>query len=140
MFLRRRLSPPLFTRRLCERPRVSLSASRGPSPSHQLAFAAAALTCLGGVWTIYRAALHAQPPPPPAPATRGLSQTHPLLLAGSGLDDEQKLQVALCRRQLWLRAAQFGPALAAAAYAAVALLQRAGLRLPRGSLYAAPLA
>ena len=43
------------------------------------------------------------------------------VLATSGLDNEQKLQVALCRRQSWVRAMQCGPVLALWAYASCVL-------------------
>jgi hypothetical protein len=62
------------------------------------------------------------------------------MLANSGLDNEQKLQVALCRRQAWLRAAQLAPTLALWSYAACVLTEHSGLaRLPRGSRTAVPL-
>jgi hypothetical protein len=62
------------------------------------------------------------------------------VLANSGLDNEQKLQVALCRRQAWLRAAQCAPLAALWSYAACVLIDSSGyLRLPRGSRTAAPL-
>ena len=63
------------------------------------------------------------------------------VLATSGLDNEQKLQVALCRRQAWLRAFQFAPTLALWTYGAVVLIDASGVaKLPRGSRMAAPLA
>ena len=56
------------------------------------------------------------------------------VLATSGLDNEQKLQVALCRRQAWLRAAQAAPTLALWSYAACVLAESSGLaKLPRGT-------
>ena len=62
------------------------------------------------------------------------------VLATSGLDNEQKLMVALCRRQAWLRAFQLGPTLSLLGYAAVVLVEESGLaRLPRGSRLAVPL-
>ena len=61
------------------------------------------------------------------------------VLANSGLDDEQKLQVALARRQCWVRAAQFGPTLALWSYAGCVLAERV-VQLPRGSRAAVPLA
>ena len=62
------------------------------------------------------------------------------VLANSGLDNEQKLSVALCRRQAWLRAAQAAPTLALWTYATCVLVEHAGLaKLPRGSRTAAPL-
>ena len=63
------------------------------------------------------------------------------VLAATGLDAEQKLQVALCRRQAWVRAAQLGPTLALCGYSACVLTEAMGLaKLPRGSKMAAPLA
>jgi len=85
----------------------------------------------------------------PAPAARdsattpavSVSKTHPMMLAGTGLDDEQKLQVALCRRQAWVRAAQAGPLLGFCCYAVAVVADRTRLGpLPRGSRFAAPLA
>lgn len=78
----------------------------------------------------------AAPPPP----TGNLSSTY--LLSGTDLSDEQKLQVALCRRQCWIRAFQLGPLSALVSYAAVVLAEgsRFASRLPRGSRTAAPLA
>ena len=76
-----------------------------------------------------------------APVGRGnLSSTY--LLARTNLSDEQKLQVALCRRQCWLRAAQLAPVGALASYAAAAMVHAspwasARLRLPRGTRLAA---
>ena len=62
------------------------------------------------------------------------------VLATSGLDPEQKLQVALCRRQAWLRATQFAPAAMLWSYAAIVLVEAAKLvKLPRGSRTAVPL-
>lgn len=62
------------------------------------------------------------------------------MLANSGLDNEQKLQVALCRRQAWLRAVQLGPAAMLWSYAACVLTDASGLaKLPRGSRTAVPL-
>lgn len=63
------------------------------------------------------------------------------VLAATGLDAEQKLQVALCRRQAWVRAAQLGPTLALCGYSACVLTEATGLaKLPRGSKLAVPLA
>ena len=62
------------------------------------------------------------------------------VLANSGLDQEQKLHVALTRRQAWLRAAQLAPTLALWGYAACVLVDATGLtKLPRGSRTAVPL-
>ena len=62
------------------------------------------------------------------------------MLANSGLDNEQKLQVALCRRQAWLRAVQFAPMAMLWSYAACVLTEASGLaKLPRGSRYGVPL-
>ena len=61
------------------------------------------------------------------------------VLANSGLDNEQKLMVALCRRQAWLRAAQGGPLLALWTYAGVVLFEAVGRKLPHGTRMAAPL-
>lgn len=49
------------------------------------------------------------------------------VLATSGLDNEQKLQVALCRRQAWLRATQAAPMMALWAYAGCILLDASKL-------------
>ena len=69
-----------------------------------------------------------------------VSKTHPLMLAGTGLDDEQKLQIALCRRQSWVRAAQLGPLLGLGAYTVAALVDATRIGpLPRGSRAAAPM-
>ena len=78
--------------------------------------------------------------PHAAAPTGNLSSTY--LLAGTELSDEQKLQVALCRRQCWLRAFQAGPTAALCSYAAVVLAEatRAAPWVPRGSRTAAPLA
>ena len=63
------------------------------------------------------------------------------MLANSGLDNEQKLQVALCRRQSWLRAFQCGPMFALWSYAGCVLVEAARPgRLPRGTRQAVPLA
>ena len=62
------------------------------------------------------------------------------VLANSGLSDEQKLSVALCRRQAWLRALQFAPLAALWSYASVVLVESSGLKkFPRGSRTAVPL-
>ena len=62
------------------------------------------------------------------------------MLASTNLDAEQKLQVALCRRQAWIRAAQLGPTLALCGYSACVMTEAAGLaKLPRGSKTAVPL-
>ena len=62
------------------------------------------------------------------------------VLANSGLSDEQKLSVALCRRQAWLRATQFAPFAALWSYAGIVLVESAGWKkFPRGSRTAAPL-
>lgn len=62
------------------------------------------------------------------------------VLAATNLDAEQKLQVALCRRQAWTRAAQFGPTLALCGYSACVLTEASGLaKLPRGSKLGVPL-
>jgi len=62
------------------------------------------------------------------------------MLATSGLDNEQKLQVALCRRQAWLRAFQLGPTLALWTYAGCVLAEASKrVRLPKGTRQAAPL-
>ena len=58
----------------------------------------------------------------------------PYVLASTNLDAEQKLQVALARRQCWVRAFQLGPALALCSYSACVLIEATGLiKLPRGS-------
>lgn len=63
------------------------------------------------------------------------------VLANTGLDAEQKLQVALCRRQAWVRAAQLGPTLALCGYSACVLTEATKLaKLPRGSKLAVPMA
>ncbi|KAL3912976.1 MAG: hypothetical protein SGPRY_008148 [Prymnesium sp.] len=73
-------------------------------------------------------------------ATPQISRTHPMLLSATGLDDNQKLQVALCRRQSWLRASQLGPGLGMLGYLAVVIVENTGLgRFPRGTRMAAPL-
>lgn len=61
------------------------------------------------------------------------------VLANSGLDNEQKLMVALCRRQAWVRAAQGGPLFALWTYAGVVLYEAVGPKLPKGTRLAAPL-
>ena len=85
-----------------------------------------------------------QPPPPPSAAASSSSNAAaPFLtldgqavsaanvpkyvLANSGLDQEQKLQVALCRRQAWLRASQYAPMAALWSYAACVLTEHSGL-------------
>lgn len=84
----------------------------------------------------------------PLGPTRGpgnLSSTY--LLSRSSLNDEQKLQVALCRRQCWLRAFQLGPIAALCGYAGCILLDGTPsllrllrlTRLPRGSRLGVPL-
>ena len=61
-----------------------------------------------------------------------LSSTY--LLARTDLTDEQKLQVALCRRQCWIRAAQAGPLCALAAYSSAVVYDAvAAQKLPRNS-------
>ena len=65
-----------------------------------------------------------------------LSSTY--LLSRTNLTDEQKLQVALCRRQCWLRAFQAGPVAAICGYGACVLLEMQ-VRRPRGSRTVAPL-
>ena len=77
--------------------------------------------------------------------TGNLSSTY--LLSRSNLNDEQKLQVALARRQCWVRAFQAAPLAALVGYAACVLVDGspALLRLlrvphlPRGSKIAVPL-
>ena len=98
-----------------------------------------------------------QPPPPSAAAASSSNASAPFLtldgqavsaanvpkyvLANSGLDQEQKLQVALCRRQAWLRASQYAPMAALWSYAACVLTEHSGLaKLPRGSRTGVPLA
>ena len=61
-----------------------------------------------------------------------LSSTY--LLSRTDLTDEQKLQVALCRRQCWIRAAQGGPACALLAYSGAVVYDAvATQKLPRNS-------
>jgi hypothetical protein len=63
------------------------------------------------------------------------------MLAQTGLDNEQKLQVALCRRQAWLRAFQLGPTLALWTYAGCVMLEASKLiKLPKGTRQGASLA
>eukprot|EP00965_Chrysotila_dentata_P207210 6183988-Pleurochrysis_carterae.AAC.1 len=70
--------------------------------------------------------------------TGNLSSTY--LLAGTKLSDEEKLQVALCRRQCWRRAAQTATLAAPVSYAAVVIYEAiATTHLPRGSRIAVPL-
>jgi|TARA_B100000513_G_scaffold180416_1_gene98875 hypothetical protein len=67
-----------------------------------------------------------------------LSSTY--LLAGAGLSDEQKLQVALCRRQCWIRAAQCSVVATVTSYAALLLARSTrALKPPHGSLLYVPL-
>ena len=62
------------------------------------------------------------------------------LLSRTNLSHEEKLQVALCRRQCWVRATQAASLAAPCAYAAVVVYDTLALaRLPRGSRAAAPL-
>lgn len=62
------------------------------------------------------------------------------VLANSGLSNEQKLEVALCRRQSWLRAFQLAPTLALLAYSGCVLVEGLGVaKLPRGTRMGAPL-
>lgn len=73
-------------------------------------------------------------------APRSAANVPSYVLATSGLDNEQKLQVALCRRQAWLRAFQLGPTLALWTYAGCVLLEASKwTKLPRGTKMAAPL-
>ena len=72
-------------------------------------------------------------------ATPSADNVPKFVLANSGLSDEQKLQVALARRQCWVRAAQFGPTLALWSYAGCLIAERA-VKLPKGSRTAVPLA
>ena len=70
--------------------------------------------------------------------TGNLSSTY--LLSRSNLTDEQKLQVALCRRQCWIRAAQFGGLSVLGGYAGCIILGALAPRaLPRGAKTAVPL-
>merc|ERR1712129_676973 len=56
------------------------------------------------------------------------------VLASTNLDAEQKLQVALARRQCWVRAFQLGPILGLLSYSTCVLVEATGLvKLPRGS-------
>ena len=72
------------------------------------------------------------------PRTGNLSSTY--LLSRSNLTDEQKLQVALCRRQCWVRGAQFGGLSVLGGYAGCIILGALAPRaLPRGSRTAVPL-
>lgn len=67
-----------------------------------------------------------------------LSSTY--LLAGAGLSDEQKLQIALCRRQCWIRAAQCSVVAGVTSYAALLIGRSTKLfKAPRGSLSYVPL-
>lgn len=63
------------------------------------------------------------------------------VLATSGLDNEQKLQVALCRRQAWVRAAQAAPTLSLWAYACCVLVDSSKLvgRISKNTKLAATL-
>ena len=70
--------------------------------------------------------------------TGNLSSTY--LLSRSNLTDEQKLQVALCRRQCWIRGAQFGGLSVLGGYAGCIILGALAPRaLPRGAKTAVPL-
>ena len=70
--------------------------------------------------------------------TGNLSSTY--LLSRSNLTDEQKLQVALCRRQCWIRAAQLGGLSVLGGYAGCIILGALAPRaLPRGAKTAVPL-
>ena len=70
--------------------------------------------------------------------TGNLSSTY--LLSRSNLTDEQKLQVALCRRQCWVRGAQFGGLSVLGGYAGCIILGALAPRaLPRGAKTAVPL-
>ena len=72
------------------------------------------------------------------PHTGNLSSTY--LLSRSNLTDEQKLQVALCRRQCWIRGAQFGGLSVLGGYAGCIILGALAPRaLPRGAKTAVPL-
>ena len=63
------------------------------------------------------------------------------MLAQTGLDNEQKLPVALCRRQAWLRAFQLGPTLALWTYAGCVMIEASKLiKLPKGTRQGASLA
>ena len=56
------------------------------------------------------------------------------------LSDEQKLQVALCRRQCWVRAYQLGGLSMLLSYAGTLIVASYVIKgLPRGSRYAVPL-
>jgi hypothetical protein len=62
------------------------------------------------------------------------------IMPGSGLDDEQKRSIALCRRQSWIRAFQLGPALALWGYAGCIIADSLRPKpLPRGSRFAVPM-
>lgn len=75
---------------------------------------------------------------PPPPRRKNISSTY--LLARTSLSDEEKLQVALCRRQCWIRACQLGFVGGPCAYAAVIIYEAlAKQRLPRGSRAGIPL-
>ena len=72
------------------------------------------------------------------PHTGNLSSTY--LLSRANLSDEQKLQVALCRRQCWIRGAQFGGLSVLGGYAGCIILGALAPRaLPRGAKTAVPL-
>ena len=61
-------------------------------------------------------------------------------LAKTDLDDQQKLQVALCRRQCWIRAAQLSVLGCVSSYAAVVLSEAVrGRSFQRGTRTAVPL-
>ena len=64
----------------------------------------------------------------------------PLILYNTSLDDEQKLQVALCRRQCWKRGAQLSVFGCVTSYALVVVVEALRCRpFPRGTRWMAPL-
>ena len=76
------------------------------------------------------------PPEAGPPPVGNISSTY--LLARTDLSDDEKLRVALARRQCWIRAVQFGAASMLLSYSAVAVAKRF-VKLPRNSLTAVPL-
>ena len=128
----------------------------GAAPLPKIYLAAGVATMGAMLWAILREDSSARAPRPSAASKRHEQRSGSVLtidgnlvsadnvpsyvLANSGLDAEQKLHVALCRRQAWLRASQFAPTLALWTYATCVLVESAGLaKLPRGSRTAAPL-
>ena len=72
------------------------------------------------------------------PNSKGnLSSTY--LLAKTNLNDEQKLQLALCRRQCWVRAWQFGVAAFVLSCPLTAALSKT-FKLPRAAPFTVPVA